>query len=244
MCSSDLEAVCAEREQLVGQILTAHEDARRRIAQQLHDDPIQTIAAAGLRLEMLLRNLDSPDDRDAVQRIQATMHAAVESLRSMVFALVPGELESRGLAAALDVYLEHGLAGDGVVTSLEDHTAREAPMPTRTLLYRMAQEALSNVARHAAASTVDVTLHERGGDFSVRITDDGCGFDPEQAMQFRPGHLGLASMRDRVALAGGSLQVTSAAGAGATIEITLPERLGRRSAGLDESPRSAGSTAM
>jgi signal transduction histidine kinase len=237
---NELEAACAEREQLVGQILTAHEDARRRIAQQLHDDPIQTIAAAGLRLEMLLRQLESPDDRAAVERIQATMSSAVEGLRSMVFALVPGELETRGLAAALEVYLEHGLAGDGVQTALEDRTTREAPVPTRTLLYRMAQEALSNVARHASASTVEVTLLERDGDFSVRIADDGCGFDPEQAMRFRPGHLGLASIRERVALAGGSLLVRSSPGTGATVDITLPERLGRRSAAFDQPLRGAG----
>jgi signal transduction histidine kinase len=228
---TELEEVCAERQLLVEQLLRAHEDVCRRLAEQLHDDPIQAVVAAGMRLEMLMRRLDDPEDRAAVERIQVTIRAATSRLRAMVFELVPSELEAQGLAVALRAYLVHALEADGVRTTLHDRTTREASRATRTLLYRMAQEALSNVRNHAGASKVEVTLEERAGFFSVLIADDGRGFDPEQALRVRPGHLGLASMHERVALAGGALRLSSTVGAGATVEITLPAELDQRISG-------------
>jgi two-component system NarL family sensor kinase len=177
---------------------------------------------------MLKRRLSEPEDRAAVERIQVTIRVATNRLRAMVFALVPSELESQGLAVALRAYLGHALEADGIHATLHDHTTREAPQATRTLLYRMSQEALSNVRKHACASNVEVTLEERAGFFSVLITDDGRGFEPAEALRVRPGHLGLASMQERVALAGGALHLSSRVGAGATVEITLPAELDQR----------------
>jgi signal transduction histidine kinase len=225
---TELEEVCAERQLLVDQLLRAHEDVCRQLAEQLHDDPIQAVVAAGMRLEMLMRRLSDPEDREAVERIQVTIRAATSRLRAMVFALVPSELESQGLAVALRAYLGHALESDGLRTTLYDRTTREAPEATRTLLYRMAQEALANVRKHAGATTVEVTIEERAGFFSVRIADDGRGFEPAQALRVRPGHLGLASMNERIALAGGALRLSSTVGAGATVEITLPGELDQR----------------
>jgi signal transduction histidine kinase len=226
---NELEQVSAERHRLVGQLLQAHEDERRRIAEQLHDDSIQAIVAVGMRLETLARDLDDPSHRERVQGLQLTVRAAVDRLRAMIFALVPVELDTQGLAVALEILLEHRFPAGDVRATIDDRTTREAPPRTRTLLYRMAQEALTNVDKHAAASNVRVTLEERDGFFTVRITDDGRGFDPAQAIRPRPGHLGLASIHERATLAGGSLRLTSTSvgGSATTVEITLPAELGR-----------------
>jgi signal transduction histidine kinase len=231
---NELEVVSAERQGLVGQLLQAHEDERRRIAEQLHDDPIQAIVAVGLRLETLAGRLDDPLDRDLVEGLQVAVRAAIDGLRAMVFALVPVDLDTQGLAVALRVLLEHRFPPGGVRATLDDRTLRAVPTKTRTLLYRMAQEALANVEKHAAASTVLVTLEETDGFFTVRVTDDGRGLDPARAIRPRPGHLGLASINERAALAGGALHVASPrpSGSGTTVEITLPGELGRS----DEQP--------
>jgi signal transduction histidine kinase len=224
---TELEVVSAERQRLVGQILQAHEDERRRLAEQLHDDPLQAVVAISMRLQSLQRGLHDPEDREAVDRLRLTIQAAIERLRAMVFALVPAELDAQGLAVAMQVYFEQVLSETGLDATLEDHLGPEPPPATRTLLYRMAQEALANVRKHAAASTVRVVLSERAGFYSVKITDDGRGFDPEEGLRARPGHLGLASMKERAMLAGGTLHVASAEGGGATVEIVLPEVIGQ-----------------
>jgi signal transduction histidine kinase len=224
----ELDAVDRERIELVDQLLRAHEDERRRLAEQLHDDPIQADVAVGMRLQMLLRRIEDPEIRAAGQRLQETIQAATDRLRAMVFALAPVELEEQGLSVALRMFLANLTAGEPLVATLDDRTAREAPNATRTLLYRMAQEALSNVRKHAKAANVAVTLSEFDGRFSVRISDDGRGFDPYEALRVRPGHLGLAAMQERISTAGGTLSLTSAPGAGATVEITLPATLGVR----------------
>lgn len=225
--SHELEVVDNERIRLVDELLRAHEDERRRLAEQLHDDPLQAVIAVGMRLQTLSRTIEDPAARLAVERLQATIEEATDRLRAMVFALVPVELESKGLAFALRAYLAHLTAGEGLTATLHDRAMSEAPQATRTLLYRMAQEALANVRTHAMASHVTVTIEEAGGQFCVSVRDDGRGFDVDEALRVRPGHLGLAAMRERITMAGGSLRIDSAPGAGATVAITLPATLGQ-----------------
>jgi signal transduction histidine kinase len=224
----ELQALSAERLLLVDQLLRAHEEERRSLAEQLHDDPIQAIAAVGMRLQMLMRRVHDSETREAIERLHETIQGAAARLRAMVFALVPVELEGQGLAVALELYLAALASEHGLAVTLDDQTGQEAPPATRTLLYRMAQEALANVSKHAAASAVVVTLDECAEGFRVRVRDDGRGFDPEEAVRVRPGHLGLASMRQRITTAGGRLRIESAPGAGATVAITLPAILGGR----------------
>jgi two-component system NarL family sensor kinase len=90
------------------------------------------------------------------------------------------------------------------------------------LLYRATQEALANVRKHADAAHVEVRLSQEAGQFVLSIEDDGRGFDPDEAMRVRPGHLGLPSLRERVEMAGGFFQTESSPGAGSTIQIRVP----------------------
>jgi signal transduction histidine kinase len=111
-----------------------------------------------------------------------------------------------------------------------DDTLRSQPgEEARLILYRIAQEALTNVTKHANATEAAVLLGERDGGFLVRVTDDGVGFVPERAVTV-PGHMGLAAMRERAQLAGGTIQIDSAPGAGTVVECWIPSLIGELAA--------------
>lgn len=219
----ELERLNAERQQLVVALLDAHEEERGRIANDLHDDAIQAITAVVLRLEMLARRLSDPKQREGIERLRESTAAALERLRKLLFELQPASLHTQGIAVALRVFLEDLERTQGLGFELDTDGWREPREPTRTLLYRCAQEALANVRKHARASHVEVSLNAQGDTFSIRVSDDGVGFDPEEGLRVRLGHLGLPSMRDRVRMAGGSLHIASRPGDGATVEMSLPE---------------------
>jgi signal transduction histidine kinase len=219
----ELEMANAERRKLIGQLVKAHEDERKRIAEELHDDTIQAVVALGMRLEMLAQRATQPEIASALEGLQKEAGLAVERLRRLLFDLQPLELDSQGLATALEVCLEQAQEKHGLVPGLVDRTTREPSEATRKLLYRAGREALANVSKHADASRVEVVLDEHEGGYSLVVRDDGKGFDPEQGLRVRPGHLGLPAMRERVEMAGGRLTVTSRSGTGAALEIWLPE---------------------
>jgi signal transduction histidine kinase len=219
----ELEMANAERRKLMGQLVEAHEDERKLIAEELHDDTIQAVVALGMRLEMLAQRANQPEIASALEGLRKETRLAVERLRRLLFELQPLELESQGLATALEVCLEQAQEKDGLAHGFVDRTSRVPSAAIRTLLYRAGREALANVGRHAEASHVEVILDEHGEGYSLIVRDDGKGFDPEQALRVRPGHLGLPAMRERVEMAGGRLTVTSKSGTGAVLEIWLPE---------------------
>jgi signal transduction histidine kinase len=219
----ELEVANAERRKLIGQLVEAHEDERKRIAGELHDDTIQAVLALGMRLDMLAQRAIPPEIASTLEQLRKEAALAVEGLRRLLFDLQPVELASQGLATGLEVCLEQARETDGLMHGLVDRTTREPSEATRTLLYRAGREALANVRKHADASRVEVLLDEHGEGYSLVVRDDGKGFDPEQGLRVRPGHLGLPAMRERVEMAGGRLTVTSRFGTGAALEVWLPE---------------------
>ena len=218
---AELERDLAERSALLAHLVTAGEEERARIAGDIHDDSIQAIAAAGMRLQILRRKLDDPEQLKLVGDLQETIGLSIDRLRHLLFELRPPVLDSEGLAAALEMYLED--AADGATTryELKDKLRSQPSAQTRTILYRIVQEALVNVRKHACATLVTVTLQEREGGYLVRIADDGVGFAVDDAKPVS-GHLGLASMQERAMLANGWLRVVSAPGEGTTIEVWVP----------------------
>jgi signal transduction histidine kinase len=219
----ELEMANAERRKLIGQLVKAHEDERKRIAGELHDDTIQAVAALGIRLDVLARRTNQPEIARTLERLRKETALAVERLRLLLSDLQPVELASQGLATGLKVCLEEAREKDGLTHGLVDRTTREPSEATRTLLYRAGREALANVSKHADASRVEVLLDEHGEGYSLVVRDDGKGFDPDQGLRVRAGHLGLPEMRERIEMAGGRLTVTSQTGAGAALEIWIPE---------------------
>jgi signal transduction histidine kinase len=215
----ELEEVSSARQALIVQLLGAQEEERKRIATAIHDDPIQTVSAVAMRLDTLASKLP-PELHEAFQQLRTDVTQAVEDLRELVFELEPVALRTQGLRVALEAHLEE-LGREGLEFKLEMGEA-EPDEATQTLLYRMAREALANVRTHAQADRVEVRIEESRGNWLVRVDDDGRGFDPSTAFEVRPGHLGLASMRERLETAGGSLAVDSAPGSGSTLTIKVP----------------------
>jgi len=221
--AEELETLSAERQKLVVQLLTAHEEERERIAQEIHDDPIQVAAAMSIRLEALAKQLNGSEHTVALEQLRADVAATIDRLRNLVFELEPVGLHSEGLVPALQRYLGK-CESDGIEAELDARVPEEPVHSTRMLLYRSAQEALANVRRHAQASRVRVELgRQDGAGWEIIVSDDGVGFEPEEGMRVREGHLGLPSMRERLQLAGGSLEVRSRPGEGATVEIRIPD---------------------
>jgi signal transduction histidine kinase len=218
-----LETAGAERQRLVAALLQAHERERERIAAYLHDDCIQAVVIVGMRLDMLAADLKGSDQVETIVRLRKHVANATERLRSGLADLQPGELDDRGLASAVKANLDRAAQTGDLAFEVEDRMSREPAEATRTLLYRLAQEAVMNVRKHADASRVDVLLTEDEEEFVVRVQDDGKGFSPDEGISVRPGHLGLPAMRERVQAAGGSLKVHSAPGAGTTVEVRVPE---------------------
>lgn len=210
----------ASRRAVLAHLVSAGEDERRRIAADIHDDSIQVVTAAGMRLQIMRRSLDDSEQLRLVDELGETIQLAISRLRHLVFELRPPALDHEGLGPALRMYLN--VADEQTSTSykLDDRLTSQPPEATRVILYRIAQEVLTNVRKHAGAANATVTLTEREGGYHVRVVDDGIGFAPEAATD-RPGHLGIAAIRERAELAGGWLRVESAPSHGTTVEFWI-----------------------
>ncbi|MBI4171488.1 MAG: sensor histidine kinase, partial [Actinobacteria bacterium] len=209
------------RRMLLARVVKAQEEERRRIAADIHDDSLQKMAAVGLRLQTLHRqDLGTEGDR-LLEQLEQTVELAIARLRHMMFELRPPALDRDGLAAALHQHLDEVAAEAGIEAHLENRLVIEPPRATRAIAYRIAQEALANVRKHAAAHRVDVLLESREGGLFIRIRDDGRGFSRADAGSAH-GHMGLSAMRERADLADGWCRVEGAPGAGTTVEFWLP----------------------
>jgi PAS domain S-box-containing protein len=207
---------------LLGHLIRAQEEERARMAADIHDDSIQVMSAVGMRLEALRRRLHDPEALEGLKPLEETVTSAIARLRHLMFELRPRALDEEGLAPALRVYLDDLSEQTRIGCTLANRLGEEPSAAARTVLYRIAQETLVNVRKHANAKRVDVVLEPRAGGYAVKITDDGSGFDLSAAEQTLPGHLGLASMRQRAETAGGWWRIESTPGSGTTVEFWVP----------------------
>jgi PAS domain S-box-containing protein len=210
-----------QRRALAQRLESAQEEERRRIAQDIHDDPIQVMSALDLRLRMLAEHPDRITAA-ALEELETIVAESVERLRSLLFELWPTSLEHEGLVASLRLYLGHTAGQMGWRVEFLDQLGTEPPPQVRSVLYRIAQEAIVNARTHAQAHTVQLSVAGAGDGVVVRISDDGVGFDTQGGIEPRPGHLGLSTMVERAELLGGWCRITSAPGSGTTVESWLP----------------------
>ncbi|PZR81818.1 MAG: hypothetical protein DLM65_05135 [Candidatus Aeolococcus gillhamiae] len=224
-----LRASLAERQVLLERVINASEQERRRIARDLHDGVVQRLAAVTFSLSALARRLTSGGGSRApaanapdVEHAAGETRAAMRDLRTLIVEIAPPNLHAEGIDNALRDLLEP-LAANGVTVSLDAPHNTALSAATTSLLFRVAQEALRNATKHAAASHVDVRLHNRGDHVSLEIDDDGRGFSAaDLENRRRDGHVGLSLLRDLVADAGGSLRVVSEPQAGTRIAVEVP----------------------
>ena len=212
-----------QRRFLLERLVTSQEEERRQLASDIHDDAIQAMVAVTLELQVLGGRLRDPAAHALLERLKATATDSVGRLRQLVFELHPPLLDQVGLAAALEQYARRASELAGFSVQVSNEVRGELPAEVRVLAYRIVQEALANVRAHAKASRVAIRLEEADGGVLVRVSDDGVGFLPGVVeRQQRRGHLGLVSMREQAAMAGGWCRVASAPGMGTTVELWLP----------------------
>jgi signal transduction histidine kinase len=212
-----------QRRFLLERLVTSQEQERRQLASDIHDDAIQAMVAVTLELEVLGGRLHDPAAHSLLERLRATATDSVGRLRQLVFELHPPLLDQVGLAAALEQYARRASELAGFSVQVSDEVKGELPGEMRVLAYRIVQEALANVRAHAKASRVAIRLEDADGGVLVGVSDDGVGFRPDVVeRRQRRGHLGLVSMREQAAMAGGWCRVASAPGMGTTVELWLP----------------------
>jgi signal transduction histidine kinase len=213
----------AEREALAlsGRLLSAYEDEGRRLARELHDDVTQRLAGVAMETAALGRLGDEPARKAAEQSIGSELAALSRDVHALSYRLHPTVVDDLGLGEALRTECERVARRGSVDVRYEGGEAASAIRGDRALcLFRVAQEALRNAMRHGAPRAVRVAVHTEAGGTSLTVTDDGCGFDA--AARRAHASLGLASMRERVALLGGRLEVRSRSGEGTRITAWVP----------------------
>jgi two-component system sensor histidine kinase UhpB len=208
-----------EEERVAGgrAVIRAQEEERARIAQDLHDEVNQALTAILLRLQAAALDVP-PGLRSELKEIQTLATQAMEELLTLARTLRPTALDDHGLVPALASQVANFGERTGIRASFHRHgEAPELSDEEQLVLYRVAQESLSNVVQHSQASAVRVELSSIGRTV-LRIRDDGCGFQPSRRSG---GRLGVSGMRERALLVGGRLNVFSAPGEGTTIELTM-----------------------
>ena len=206
---------------LAGRLIAAQESERARIARHLHDDVNQRLAAISIELSALRRRFaNTPDLLDEVSQLQDLTYSLVDEVRELSHELHPAVLRHVGLVAALRRGCEEFGGQHGIQTSFEVSAVDSVPHDMALCLYRVAQEALRNVAAHAAARQVEVRLSAVPRGVELRIADNGKGFDLEDAR--RRGGLGLIDIDERVRLVGGKLRIETQPGRGTVVIVRVP----------------------
>jgi signal transduction histidine kinase len=212
--------------QMARQIIVAQEEERKEISRELHDEVVQTLVGINVQLATLTKGasvgLETMNERIAqTQRLVAN---SVNAVHRFARELRPAVLDDLGLVPALRGYCEGlsnrrkfriQLAASGRIESLNS--------PRRTALYRVAQEALTNVSRHAMASRVRLTLREKNGLVRMEVKDNGKSFAVAQALSRQnPNRIGLIGMKERIEMVGGNFRITSLPGKGTTVRAEVP----------------------
>jgi two-component system sensor histidine kinase UhpB len=222
-----VERLEGESRSYTAQLLSSIEDERRRIGRELHDETSQTLAAALINLDLAQKSLEGapPGVGQRVTDARELLQHCFDQIKLLVYDLRPAMLDDLGLVPALRWYIQSHISTTGldVITDFEGAQCR-LDTEVETALYRIAQEALSNVVHHAHASRATLRLECRAGYATLAVSDNGVGFEPsilvEKTVE-RPG-MGLPSIRERVDVLGGRLSIQSVPGRGTRVYVVVP----------------------
>jgi signal transduction histidine kinase len=216
-----------ERGELLNHLITAQEDERKRVARELHDDLGQSLGALALQIEAVEKLIEK-DSESAINQLNLTRDLIKETtdrMYDLILALRPSTLDDLGLISALQSHAERCLEGSDIAFELNTDglTGRLEP-EMETTLYRIYQEALTNVRRHSGAKKVSITITMVDGYLESEIRDDGTGFDLSRFESNREGShgWGLLGIKERVSQMGGELEITALPGRGTIIRMRFP----------------------
>ncbi len=211
----------AARTHLLSRLLSAQEDERKRLARDLHDDIGQALTSALVSIKMLEQSVPGPAAAAKIEALRRVINETLTSVRLLSRQLRPSALDDLGLAAALERYISEFTSHYPTLTvDLHCGVTQRLPATVEISLYRIIQEAMTNVARHSGASTLSVLVTQREGRIQAIIEDDGHGFDVNSARR-AGSSVGLHSMIERSELSGGKLDVESNAD-GTTVYVEIP----------------------
>jgi signal transduction histidine kinase len=213
-------------------VLSAQEDELKRISRKLRDVIAQTLNSINVRLSNLktVAAMNSRGLDRNITRTQQMVDKTVNIVHRFARELRPTVLDDLGLIPALQILMKNFVAQSGVHARLIVFAGEEQLETVQlTVLYRVVQEALANVALHARASQVEVCIQKVSHGISLRITDDGRSFSPERVLRAAGGkHIGLLEMRERVDMASGQFNIQSAPGIGTTVQVVIPVGMARK----------------
>lgn len=215
----------AERVELLRRLVSAQEDEQRRISRELHDQMGQSLAALLLGLKSLKDSQKEERTIDSIQRLQDITNRIAGEMHSLIRELRPTALDDLGLQTALANYLEEWSRRSTVAIDFHSNGLLDQRLGTQleSTIYRIVQEAVNNVIKHANAENISIILEKRGNRVLLIVEDDGVGFDAEALLQIpaRNRRFGLLGMQERVALVGGSFSIESTPGVGTTVLVHI-----------------------
>jgi signal transduction histidine kinase len=223
---AELERKEEMRARLLEQVITAQEDERKRIARELHDETSQALTSLMVGLKVLEQRPDLADGKEALADLRALTGKTLDAVHDLSLQLRPSVLDDLGLVPAMERLVAEFGRTHTIPVAFETNVRGGPRLPpiVETALYRIGQEALTNVARHAGARSASLILERRGGVVTLILEDDGQGF--EVASRLAGGgegrSLGIFGMRERATLLGGTLTIESTPGGGTTIFVEVP----------------------
>lgn len=227
--------------QLTGQVIDAQEQERKRIARELHDDTAQVLFAQLLTVTAL-KGSALAEVRDVASRLETSTVEAIEGVRRLALELRPPALDDLGLREALADLAQRYSEQSHIAVEYRWNAPRQRlPADLELVLYRIAQEAMTNVLKHSGATNATISVDQQGRDMVLTITDDGRGLDAEWAEQrdLRGLGLGIFGMSERTSLVGGHLHIASASPSGASVIARVPMARASRILHRDTRPRHA-----
>ena len=214
--------------EIANRALSASEEERKRIARELHDGIAQSLAALRIRLRVARQVPDDAARRELLDQISAEMGEAMEELRRIARGLRPPALDMLGLGPAIESHARNIASASGMAMELQlEDIGHPLTAEAELALYRVVQEALSNIAKHSGAGSFRVTLGAANNHVFASVEDDGRGFSVADAMSDNGG-LGLFGMQERAAYVGGTAEIASEPGAGARVHVMVPVYEGAR----------------
>lgn len=225
----EVRAKEAHRGELLSKLITAHEDERRRIARELHDEVSQSLTGLLMGITAAESLQDPAAVRQRMDALYASTEATLEEVRKLIYDLRPTALDDLGLVSAVRAHARDLLETAGVTLAFDasGFGHRRLSAAVETTVFRVAQEAITNVARHARARSAAVRLTLKGGILTLIVEDDGIGFDLAGAVGHRPDRrMGILGMQERAALIGGELRIDSRPEHGTRVELTARIREG------------------